>query len=154
MINFLWVIGVSIACGICYRISGKGGFKGAKLIRRLICSFLALGLFLRLQGLNLAYWWAYLAFWGLNYGALSSYWSELQKPKDDVSAIEWFATGIIYGVAAFPLIWCGIPWWAIATRTIGLGLLTMVWSINIGNATIEEFGRGFLYCVSIPILLL
>jgi hypothetical protein len=108
---------------------------------------LALGLFLTLYGLNLAYWWAYLAFWGLNYLALTTY-------HDYVGFDCWPLTGAGYGLAALPLIWCGVAWYLIIARAIFLALTIWWLRSRTGKVFKEEFFSGLLYAGSIPILIL
>lgn len=141
-----WMV-LSLASGVIYYIAGIGGFKGAKLIRRLGCSLLALGLFLALYGLNLAYWWAYLLFLGLNWAALSTY-------HDYTGYDNWVLTGLFYGLAALPLIWCGVHWYLIIVRAIFLALSIWWLRSRTGKVFKEEFFSGLLYAGSIPILLL
>lgn len=158
----LW-LGLSIASAIAYHLGGKGGFKGAKLIRRVGCSLLALGLFwdyralLGLQGLNLGHWWAYCLFIILNYMALSTYWdilTQLWRGNEDEYWENWFLTGCGYGLAAIPLLWCGVALWAIIGRAIFLAITIMWLRERTGKVEIEELGSGFLYCASMPLLLL
>jgi len=143
--KIIWWLGLSIASSICYRIGGWK--KGNKLIRRLGCSLLALGLFLGLQGFNLRYWWIYCLFLILNYAALSTY-------HDYVGFDCWPLTGWFYGLAAIPLLWCGVAFWAIIGRAIFLALTIWWLRERTGKDWLEEMGSGFLYCGSIPILLL
>ena len=147
MNKIMWVIGISILSGICYRIGGKGGFKGAKLIRRVLCPLLALSLFLALKTPQIRHIWGYLAFLILNYGALSTY-------HDYVGFDCWILTGLFYGLAAIPLLWCGVAFWTIIGRAIFLAITIMWLRERTGKVEIEEVGSGFLYCVTIPIFLL
>ena len=154
MVRVIWWLGLSIASGIAYMVAGKGGFPNAKLIRRLLCSLLALCLFLALKGLSWGSWWAYLAFWGLNYGALSTYHDYLSPDGTSENWLCWLITGLVYGLAAIPLIWIGITWWLILIRAGALGITIMWLRERTGKAWLEELGSGFLYTASIPLLLI
>ena len=152
MVKILWVLGLSVACGIAYHVAGLGGFKGAKLIRRLGCSLLALGVFFALKSPQIRHIWSYLAFLVLNYGALSTYHDYLNRGEENW--LCWFATGLFYGLAALPLIWCGVHWYLIIARAIFLAISIMWLRGKTGKVFKEEFFSGLLYCGSIPILLL
>lgn len=163
---WLW-LGLSIASGIAYSVAGKGGFRHAKLVRRLGCSLLALGLFLGLKGSfngdhllpfpHSSHWWAYLLFIPLNYLALSTYWdglTRLWRGNEDEYWENWILTGTFYSLASFPLLWSGASLIGFVIRTIVLGFGIMLLRENTGSATIEEVGSGFLYALSIPLLLI
>ena len=103
-------------------------------------------------GLKMGFWWAYALTFFLSWGAMSTYFSFLINPPDDVTAPEWFCTGLFYGLAALPLIWIGVHWYAIIGRAITLGLLIMLLRESTGKDFKEEKGSGFLYILSIFIL--
>jgi hypothetical protein len=91
----------------------------------------------------------------LMFGSLTTYWDWLFKDKDNL-----YFHGIGVGLAAFPLIWCGIPWYGIIGRTILLslsfGLINKYvnkWLIPHSDE-VEEYSRGGLIILSLPILLL
>ena len=149
------LIAVSISAiisGILYRAGGMGKDKDAKpkwipmwlrfdKARDALCPLVLLGLVVFLFGFRLASWWAYLLFFGLSWGALSSYWDEIFKEDN------FYAHGLGIGLAGIPLIWCGVAWWIILARltlcTVGMGL----WSKFIKNDVAEEFGRGVLFII-------
>ena len=150
----LWILGLSILSGALYHISGKGGFKGAKLLRRLLCPLLALGLFFTLKTPQIRHIWAYLAFLVLNYGALSTYHDYLAPDGSSENWICWIMTGLCYGLAALPLIWCGVHWYLIIARAVILAITIMWLRERTGKVFKEEFFSGLLYTASLPILLL
>lgn len=149
----IWLI-LSVTCGIAYHVAGKGGFPNAKLIRRLGCSLLALWLFLAFRGFTLRLWWAYLAFLILNYGALTLYHDYLAPDGTSENWLCWLATGATYGLAAFPLIWCGVHWYLIIARSIFLAISIMWLRERTGKVFAEEFFSGLLFCGSIPLFLI
>ena len=116
------------------------------------CPLIALIALWLLAGFKLSYWWAYLFTFGLSWGAMSTYFSFLINPPDDVTAIEWFFTGLFYGLSAFPLIWADVHWYSIVGRAIALGLTIMWLRIRTGKDFKEEKGSGFLYILSTFIL--
>ena len=149
----IW-LAATVTSAILYHIAGRGGFKGAKLLRRLGCSFIALLLYILLAGFKLGHIWAYIVFWGLNYGALSSYMSELQEPKDNVNWFEWLITGLLYGISAFPLCIASGKWVGFIIRTIILTFGIMLIREKFGEVEIEELGSGGLYVLTLPLLLI
>ncbi len=118
------------------------------------CPLIALIALWFLNGFSLSYWWTYLLTFGLSWGAMTTYFSFLVEPEDDVTAIEWFVTGLIYGIAAFPLIWAGIHWYAILGRAITLAFAIMILRERTGKVFKEEKGSGVLYILTVPILLI
>ena len=87
--KIILLLGLSGLSGLFYAISGKGGFSGAKLIRRLRFPLCLLLTFWGLAGFKLSHIWLYLATFGLNVGAMSAYWSEFQNPKtDDILCLD------------------------------------------------------------------
>ena len=154
IINISIWLAATVISAILYHISGIGGWKGAKLLRRLGCSLIALVLYILLAGFKLSHIWAYVVFWGLNYGALSSYMSELQEPKDDVNWFEWLITGFLYGISAFPLCIASGKWIGFAIRTVILTFGIMLIREKFGSNEIEELGSGALYTATMPLLLI
>ena len=95
---------------------------------------------------------AYILTFFLSWGAMSTYFSFLIDPPDDVTATEWFVTGLFYGLSAIPLVWVGVSWYSIVSRAIALGLAIMWLRVRTGKDFKEEKGSGFLYILSIFIL--
>jgi len=149
----IWIL--SILSALAFYIGGRSW--GHKLVRRLGCPILALcWIWLNLKSFNLM---ALVAFFALNYGALSTYFDIFGKkgilPNGETFTEEtpicWVMTGIGYGLSALPLVWCGINWYAVLIRTVILAVA--IWLIRkVGNAHIEEAGSGFLYLITMGIL--
>lgn len=139
--------------GILYRLGGWE--KGNKAIRRFGCPFVAYGLlwcFRPFQGLQ--GWLLVVLAYILSTLALSTYHDYLAPDKKSENWLCWLVTGIVYGLAAFPLFWAGIHWYSIIIRAILLGAGIMLLREHTGSDIVEEAGSGFLFCFSIPILLL
>ncbi len=132
---------------ILYRLGGSG--KGT-LWRDIGCPLTALICLWVLQGVNFAFWWAYLLTFALGWGAMTTYWNF----GKDVKWWNWILTGFFYGLSAFPLYWAGCHWWAIGIRTIVLAITIMISSELIGWDVLEEGGRGFLFTSSIILLMI
>jgi hypothetical protein len=86
-------------------------------------------------------WWILLAYAALG-GALSTYWDFLFK-KDNF----WFS-GFMCGVAAFPLLFIPFLWWPLVLRSVVIALLWGSWCKIFSNDHVEEYGRGFLLSIT------
>jgi len=147
------VLGLSVISGILYRLGGKGGFKNAKLIRRLGCPFTALVTFIYLQPvwswqLGVACFVSYL----FMYGAMTTYWDNWAS--EGIEWFEWALTSLVYGLSAIPIVWITGNWFGFGLRCLTLVVTITAWSQYFSNVVIEENGRGFLFTASIPLLFL
>lgn len=141
-----WLLCSSL-CAFLYRIGGKGKPFNTKY-RDLGCPLIVYGYLLTMwHPINLLGWIMVLLAFGLTFGALTTYWDSLFGFDN-----FWFH-GFMIGLACFTLFWAGIVWWPILIRTILLATLVGDWSQWIKNDDIEESGRGFFLCATIPILL-
>ena len=146
---------LSILSAILYRLGGGWStINHNKLFRRIgcsICVVIASILTLKLKA-DISTILAIILLFGANYVALSTYW----KGKEvDCKWYHWLFTGIGYGLAALPLLIggnAGIP--GIMLRTAALGITTMYVSEKSDNVWIEEFWRGALIILTIPLLLI
>lgn len=137
-----------------YRLGGGWSkWHNNKLFRRIGCAVVTILGYILL--LPLHYEWkaivALFVAFGAMYGALCTYWKG--------SALKcmwyhWLLTGIGYGLASLPLIFAGIPGVWIWIRVVVLGILTMIISEKSDNVWVEEFGRGSLIILTLPILCL
>lgn len=80
-------------------------------------------------------WWFVLAYLFL-WGALSTYWDWLFGYDN-----YWFS-GFMVGIALFPLVFCGIPWWIILIKAIGISVSWGLICKFSGSDFVEEYGRG------------
>jgi len=142
------VLGLSVIAGILYRV---GGTSAGTKWRDCGCPLVFLICLWFLKGLNLGFWWVYVLTFGLGWGALTTYW---KKKGTDAKWWNWLLTGLFYGLSVFPLIWVEIHWYSVIIRSIFLALTIMWLRERTGKDWLEELGSGFLYCVSIPILLI
>lgn len=86
----------------------------------------------------------------LSWGALSTYW---KKKGVDPVGWNWFLHGLFIGLAFLPFVFIGFLWQAILLRAAVLGILMMIWSVLINSACWEEFGRGVLIILTIPLII-
>ena len=126
-----------ILSAILYRMGGATGYNTK--FRDLGCPLVALITLWLMKGIVLSYWWVYLLFFGLSFGALTTYWDWL------FGYDNFYAHGLGCSLATIPLLWVGLPWGIFILHTIictiGMGL----WSKFIGNDVQEEMGRGALF---------
>jgi len=147
---------LSIISGILYRLGGYGDPWNTK-VRDLGCPTIALLSMWLMGGWN---WWLIPCFFFF-FGALTTYWSELQKPDDEVSYLEWALTGFIYGLAFLPYAWATGRWLGFGVRVAILACFMPLWSYLTdllskyeGMDNIGEWGRGYACNITLPLLLM
>jgi len=88
--------------------------------------------------------------------SLTTYWKcvsrWLGQSTENVHWYNWLCTGLVYGLAGFPLAMYYGNWHLFALRVVLLSLVTMCWSESIGDADLEEVGRGFFIIFTLGIL--
>lgn len=155
----IWLL-LSLASAILYRAGGMGKEDSAsprwmpKLLRQRwlriwgvpLVSFICM---LTLLSQRIDSWFTIMILlsYGLNGGAISTYW-------DNVFGYDnFYMHGFFCGLALFPLCFSGIFITSMLARAVILGLGMGIWSLLIGSDEAEEYGRGFLHTLTIPILL-
>ena len=160
MLKVFYVIILAFISATFFRLGGsaKNGswldFAKNTRIRDIGCPLAFLVAFWGVFGLKIGFWGAYALTFGLSWGAMSTYFSFLMDPPDDVNNTEWFFVGLFYGLSALPLIWAGISWYAIVGRAIILGLMIMWLRTRTGKDFKEEKGSGALLILTIPIFMI
>jgi hypothetical protein len=139
---------LTILSGIVYRLGGIGKpFK--TWMRDWICPlFFIITLLLWFQPKLWWNWFLFIPIYGLMGAALTTYWDFI------FGYDNYWAHGFVCGIATFLLYWLGIHWWAILIYSIMVSVGMGFWSKIISNDFVEEFGRGFVLCIFIPLLLL
>jgi len=142
----IWLL--SIISGILYRF---GGWKQT-LWRDIGVPIVAL-VALWLLDYRSSYWMAHLCFFGLMWGALSTYWDRLFK-KDN-----FFIHGFMIGIALLPFCFFGMSLWLLLTRAmvlgLGMGLVNKYvnkWALSHSDI-IEEFFRGVIIIATLIIFI-
>jgi hypothetical protein len=155
MINeTLLIILFSVFCGLFYRLGGKGRPFNTKY-RDFGTPFCALIILLtNWHPVNITGWVTVILFFGLSFASMTTYHDYLAPDGKGENWACWLMTGFCYGLSAFPLVWAGIHLYAVCIRTVLLAFLTMWWSEKIDTDWLEEFGRGFLIAITIPLLFL
>jgi len=140
----LWLI-LSICCAVLYRLGGKTGWNTK--YRDFGCPLLTtIWLLPNLYPIS-AFGWLMLGLaFLLLFGSLTTYFDWF------FGYDNFYAHGYAIGWSAITLFWCGVHWWAILIRIVVLTLGMGLWHKWQRNATIEEFGRGFLIGITLPIL--
>jgi hypothetical protein len=143
------VLLLSTLSGIFYRMGGSGNYS--RLWRMIGCTFCAVLCLLATQ--NLVYTAPVLTalalFAVLNFASLTTYY---KKKGTDARALNWACVGLGFGLAGLPLAWAFNSWLGLTLRTVFLVFTVTLWSESEDNVVMEEFGRGFLLAISIPIL--
>lgn len=150
MVKILLIVLLSACSAALYRLGGWSG--GNKLYRRIGCPACFLIAVMVLKGVDWGAWWAYLITFGLSAAALSTYHDYLAPDKSSENWLCWMVTGVVYGLAALPLIWTGVHWYAVVIRALALGGLTLFISEASDKDIVEETGRGLFFCLTALIL--
>ena len=147
----LWILGLSCLNALLYRLGGQGKPFNTRY-RDIGCSLVTLITCLVL-GLTGALWatvGAYLLTFGLSWGALASYW----KSGQDMKFRHWCFHGIGLALALLPIIFITRHWLGFGIRLFLLPPLIAGWSGIIGESWLEEWGRGFITCATLPLLVI
>lgn len=134
--------------GILYRLGGIGKPFNTK-VRDIGVPILSLGV-LGLMGAR-ASWYLWLLTFGTMFGAMTTY---CKFGQEDVKWWNWLLTGMLYGLSALPITFALGHWGGFIARTIFLMGSVSGWSEAVSWDTLEEWGRGFLFVVSIPFLMI
>lgn len=148
MVTIISLIVLSLVCAITYRLGGIGKpFK--TWMRDWVIPVLIYTYFLIIHHPTQWYGWLmWIPCIVLTGGALTTYWDELFGFDN-----FWFS-GFIVAMGAFPLYWAGVSWYSIVIRMVVLAVLWGGWSAWIGQDWLEEGGRGFFISITLPLLLI
>jgi hypothetical protein len=146
MTLFLIILILATLSGVFYRLGGWE--KGNRMYRILGCPLVFLGVFWACFGLDFSLWWAYALTFGISAGMISAYWGL------DSEKWGYWAHGLGLSLACLTLILFTGHWVGFALRTIVLTALITLWSEYTKWDILEEWGRGFIYIATIPILLI
>lgn len=143
-----------VFCGLAYRLGGIGKPFNTKF-RDWGCPACA---FLSMWALNIntEFWWSLVTFFAM-WGAFATYWDKWGT--EAVEWFEWMITGFFYGMALLPIAMYTGKYLGFIIRTVILTIfmpfsnkfqIKVVWDRTDG----VEFSRGFVYNITIPLLLL
>ncbi len=136
-------IGAGIA-GCLYRAGGSGNFP--RQVRVIGVPVLSVAI-LALLSPN---WWIILCI-PLMIGATSTYF---KRKGSDALWWNWALHGLGLSLAMLPYTIATGHWLGFGLRTIVLTASITIWSELVGNAVIEELGRGALIILTLPLLLI
>lgn len=151
MTLFQWATILILSCvsGVLYRLGGIGKPFNTKY-RDFGCpvcsvlSLLVLGIY--------APWWVFILYFGASFGTMTTYWD--YWGTDDVEWYEWALTGFMYAVPALLICVFWGHWIGFLVRCAALSVTTCLYSVIVRKASVEEFGRGFLFVISSVLLLI
>ena len=145
--TILYIALLSLVSALLYRMGGYGqegrdrypwlpGWAFNTKARDIGCALCVTGAW-ALVGVPFI-WWAYLLSFLFLFGSLTTYWDEVFDYDN------FYAHGLVAGLAAFPIAIVSGMWGLWMVRCILLALLMGVWSQLHGNDHAEELGRGFV----------
>lgn len=148
-----------ILCALVYRLGGLGKDGAAeyhlpvwlcsRYMRRIGVPTISIIILLLLQLRGLP-WWAYLLIFGLQFGAVSTYFKF--GGQEDVLWYNWLLTGIVQGLVMLLVAIVTGAWIGFALRLVVVTAAIMIVSLGSKNAWVEECGRGAAIAGTIPLL--
>lgn len=94
--------------------------------------------------------WSLILCFGAMFGSMTTY---CKKKGTDANILSWFLVGLMYSsTLIFIPLFAHTPWLGFALRSIAVTSLITLWSQFIGWDVLEEFGRGFIFTSTIPLL--
>lgn len=140
----------SIIGSIAYRFGGSE--HGKRFVRPLVISLLTVGSLWIMCGFH----WSLILVMGLTYATCTTYWDFINHWFDEDESEYWWnwaLHGLFIGLSVFPYCIFQGHWLAFGVRSFVCALLITLWSELIGNATLEELGRGFIIISTLSIFL-
>lgn len=99
--------------------------------------------------------WSLILCFGAMFGTMTTYnkWVSYLFNRPDKHTVypeSWFVTGLFYGLSMLPyVIFHSHNYLSFSMMCLITALATCLWSISIGKAWLEEFGRGVIILLSI-----
>lgn len=149
MARVLITVGLAIVAGILYRLGGSS--NGQRFYRPVGLGVLTIATLIIWLGVHMD--WkvlcAMFACGGLNAGLCTTYF---KKKNTDATIWSWVLVGLAFSIALLPIAYTDNLWVGFAIRAVALTPAVAMWSQLIGNAVVEEFGRGFLNIITIALM--
>lgn len=152
---------LTLLCALAYRLGGLGKDGAAqyhlpvwlcsRYMRRIGVPIISLIILLLLQLPHGLPWWAYLLIFGLQFGAVSTYFKF--GGQEDVLWYNWLLTGIACGLVMLPAAILTGAWIGFVIRLVVITAGIVLVSLGSKNAWVEECGRGAFIAGTIPLLL-
>jgi hypothetical protein len=144
------IILLSCISAILYNLGGTTGFNTK--YRDFGVPTIALSILLILNPTyNLPTMAGELLTWGVCFASLTTYYKKKNTPA---KWYHWALVGLGFGLSAFPYCITTKKWGGFFIRTLILIIGVTLWSELISDVKWEERGRGFLFTVTLPLLLL
>jgi hypothetical protein len=116
------ILGLALISGVLGRMGGAKGYS--TLFRDMGCSLVVVLAVIVALGLNVAFWWVYLAVFALHWAAFSTYWDWLFGGEGNL----WFS-GFMVGLALSPICFINHSLWLVVTQRALI--LCVIWgSLN------------------------
>lgn len=145
IIKIISIIIISILAGVAYRFGGSA--NGIRLVRETTAS-IALIFVMLILGF---YSWTIILSAGALYGLETTYF---KRKGTDATWVSWLLVGLAFSIAVLPIILVYHNWIGFSIRTVVCTGLVVIWSETNGNAVFEEFGRGVIPILTLPLLLI
>jgi len=154
MQNLIIILLWSFLCGVAYRLGGVGKPFDTKF-RDIGCAFISL-ITIWSFGISVELGWTVLYLLCV-FGTMTTCWEYWKT--DDIEWFEWCLTGFFYGLSALPICLSTGRYLGLIIRTIILTIFMpfsnklqfkAIWDKTDG----VEFSRGFMFNITIPLLLL
>lgn len=142
------MIALVLAClsGIFYRLGGYGLPFNTK-VRDFGVPSCMITYFMLTEHWN----WILILCFGLMFGAQTTYF---KKKGSDAKWYNWLLVSLAFSFAMLPYTWITGHWVGFELRTLVVIVITVIWSELIGNVNFEEFFRGFIQIITLPLLML
>ena len=141
---------IAVVSGILYRLGGVGKPWNTK-VRDFGVPVVAIALLYWL-GMNLVwYHWVNWLSFGVMFAAMTTY-CEYWGDRNYVAWYEWMLTGCMYGCTGLFYAWKMGTWSGFGWRVLALTILIPAWSVLVRKDTWNEFGRGFLFTATLPLI--
>lgn len=144
-------LGLAVVGGILYRLGGIGGawWKNTK-VRDFGVPAVAL-LLLAILGMKAA-WWIWLATFVASFGVMTTYFKI--GYQEDVHWYNWTLVGLFFGLCVIGFALATGNWLGFALRTGLLTVMVPVFCESVDRDWFEEGGRGAMFIISLPLLLI
>lgn len=142
---------LAVINGVLYRMGGSGNFpRWTRPVGIGLIAMTVLALTHRAD-------WSWLIVLGIvaSGGATAGISTTYFKKKGtDANWFNWLLVGLGLSLALLPFAFVSNDWLHFALRVILLTPAICLWSQFIGNAVVEEFGRGFLTIITLFVFLI
>jgi len=144
VLKILAIVIGALASAVLYRMGGSDKYNTKW--RDAGCALITVVVLAVLCGFH----WSLVLVFGAMWGSLTTYFKKKGEP---VRWYNWLIVGLAFNLACMPYIWSQGLWVEFGIRSLILPLLIMGWSVLIGNAVLEELGRGAAIILSMVVFL-